>query len=58
MKELEKDWTSWRALQPDRKNNNINEPETPELPQTKQPNKEYTRRDPWLQLHMKQMMAL
>jgi hypothetical protein len=30
----------------------INQPDTPELPGTKLPTKEYTRRDPWLQLHM------
>jgi hypothetical protein len=31
-----------------RKNNNINQPDSPELPGTKPPTKEYTRRDPWL----------
>jgi hypothetical protein len=30
----------------------------PELPGTKPPTKEYTRRNPWLQLHMQQRMAL
>jgi hypothetical protein len=35
-----------------RKNNNINQPDPPELPETKPPTKEYTWRDPWLQLHM------
>jgi hypothetical protein len=44
-------------LQPHRKNN-VNKPETPELPETKPPIKEYTWRDPWLQLHMQQRMAL
>jgi hypothetical protein len=34
-------------LQPDRKNNNTKQPE---LPGTKPPTKEYTWRDPWLQL--------
>jgi hypothetical protein len=31
-----------RGLQPHRKNNNINQPDTPELPGTKPPTKEYT----------------
>jgi hypothetical protein len=34
------------------KDNSINQPDTPELPGTKPPTKEYTRRDPWLQMHM------
>jgi hypothetical protein len=38
--------------------NNMNQPETQELPGTKSPTKQYTRRDPWLQLHMQQRMAL
>jgi hypothetical protein len=33
---------------PYRKNNDINQPDFPELPGTKPPTKEYTRRDPWL----------
>jgi hypothetical protein len=41
-------------LQPHRKNNNVNQPDPPELPRTKPPTKEYT----WLQLHMRQRMAL
>jgi hypothetical protein len=35
-----------------RRNNNINQPDPPELTETKLPSKEYTWRDPWLQLHM------
>ena len=35
-----------------KKNNNINLPDLPELPRTKPPTKDYTWRDPWLQLHM------
>jgi hypothetical protein len=35
-----------------KKNKNINQPEPPELPGVKLPTKEYTWRDPWLQLHM------
>ena len=31
---------------------NINQPDPPELPGSKPPTKEYTWRDPWLQLHM------
>jgi hypothetical protein len=44
-----------RGLQYHRKNNNINQPDPyhhPELPGTKPSTKEYTWRDPWLQLHM------
>ena len=37
---------------PFRKNNNINQPDPPELPGTKPPTKDYTWRDPWLLLHM------
>jgi len=39
-------------LQLHRKNNNINQPDTAELPDTKPPTKKYTWRDPWLQPHM------
>jgi hypothetical protein len=35
-----------------RKSNNINHPDTPELPGSKPSTKENTGRDPWLQLHM------
>jgi hypothetical protein len=35
-----------------RKNKIINQPESPEFSGTKPPIKEYTWRDPWLQLHM------
>ena len=35
-----------------RKNNNISQPEPPELPGTKPSTKEYTWMDPWLQPHM------
>ena len=45
-------------MQLHRKNSNMNQPVPPEFPGTKPPIKEYTRRDPWLQLHMKQRMAL
>ena len=34
------------------RNNNTNQLVPPELPGTKPPTKEYTWRDPWLQLHM------
>jgi len=34
-------------LKSHRKNNNISKPDTPELPGTKPPTKEYTWRDPW-----------
>ena len=39
-------------------NNNINQPDPPELPGTKPQTKEYTWKDPWLQMHMLQKMAL
>jgi hypothetical protein len=39
-------------MQTHRTNNNINQPDPPELPETNPPTKEYTWRDPWLQLHM------
>jgi hypothetical protein len=53
MEELEKDWMSWRGLLPHRKNNNINQPDPPsELPGTKPPTKEYTWKEPWLQVHI------
>jgi hypothetical protein len=34
------------------KNNHINQPGLPELPETKPPTKEYIWRDPWLQPYM------
>jgi hypothetical protein len=34
-----KDWRRWRGLQPHRKNNNIKQPDPPELPGTKPPNR-------------------
>ena len=54
MEELKKGLEELKGLklQPHRKNNNINQPDPPELPRTKPPTKEYTWRDPWLQLHM------
>jgi hypothetical protein len=36
----------------------MNQPVSPELPGTKLSTKEYTWRDPWLQMHMKQRLAL
>jgi hypothetical protein len=38
--------------QPYKKNNNINQPEPPEVPGTKPPTKECTWQDPWLQPHI------
>jgi hypothetical protein len=52
MEELEKGLKELRGFAPHRKNNNINQPDPPELPGTKPPTTEYTWRDPWLQLHM------
>ena len=57
MQELVKGLRELKVLEPHRKNN-INQPDLPELPGTKSPTKEYTWRDPWLQLHMQQRMAL
>ena len=37
---------------------NINQPDPQNLPGTKPPTKEYTWRDPWLQLHMQQRISL
>jgi hypothetical protein len=52
MEELEKGLQELRGLQPHRKNNNINQQNPIELPGTKAPTKEYTWRDPWLQLYV------
>ena len=52
MEELEKGLKELKGFATHRKNNNINQPEPPELPGTKPPTKEYTWRDPWLQPHM------
>jgi hypothetical protein len=58
MEELEKLLTEQKGFAPHRKNNNINQPDTPELSGTKPLTKEYTWRGPWLQPHMEQRMAL
>jgi hypothetical protein len=58
MEELEKGLKELKGFATHRKNNNINLPEPPELPETKSPTKECTWRDPWLQPHMWQRMAL
>ena len=53
MEELEKGSKELKELSAThRRNNNMNHPVPPELPGTKLPTKEYTWRDPWLQLHM------
>ena len=49
MKELEKGQKELKGFAAHRKNNNINQPETPELPRTKQPNK---------RVHMERTMAV
>jgi hypothetical protein len=48
MEELEKGLKELKGLQPNRKNNCVKQPESPELPEPKPSTKEYT----WLQLHM------
>jgi hypothetical protein len=52
MEELGEGMKELRGLQPHRKNNNINQPYSLELPGTKPPTREYTWREPWFQLHM------
>jgi hypothetical protein len=51
MEELEKGLNELKGFTNHRKNNNINQTDLPELPETKPPTKEYTWRDPCLQLH-------
>jgi hypothetical protein len=46
MEELEKGLKDLKGFATHCKNNNINQPDTPELSGTKPPTKEYTRRDP------------
>jgi hypothetical protein len=52
MEELEKISKELRDLQLHRRNSNINQLVTLELPGFKLPTKEYTWRDPWLQPHI------
>ena len=49
MEELEKGQKELKGFATHRKNNNIDQPETPELPRTKQPNK---------RVHMERTMAV
>jgi hypothetical protein len=51
MKELEKGMKELKGLATHWKKNTINQPDPSALPETKLPTKEYTWRDPWLQLH-------
>jgi hypothetical protein len=46
MEELEKGLKELKRFAPHRRNNNMNQPVTPELLGTKPPTKEYTWRDP------------
>ena len=57
IEELEKGLKEQKGFATYRKNNNINQQDSPELPGTKPPTKEYTWRDSWLQLHMQERMA-
>jgi hypothetical protein len=52
MQKLEKGLKELKGFEIHRKNNNINQPEPPELTGTKLPTKEYTWRVQWLQPHM------
>jgi hypothetical protein len=54
MEELEKGPKKLKGIATHRKNNNINQPDLPELSGTKPSTKEYI----WLQLHTLQRMAL
>jgi hypothetical protein len=54
MVETEEEINKQKVLQLHRKNNIINQPYSPELPETKLPTKDYTWRDSWLQVHMQQ----
>jgi hypothetical protein len=58
MGELKKGLKELKGFASHRKNNNIHQPDTLELPGTKPSNKEYTGKDLWVQLHMSQSMAL
>jgi hypothetical protein len=40
------------CIQPHGRSNNMKQPAPPELPGTEPQTKEYTWRDPWLQLHI------
>jgi ribosomal protein S17 len=48
MEELEKGMKELNGFSTHRKNNNINQSDSSELPETKPPSKEYTWRDLWL----------
>jgi hypothetical protein len=50
--ELEKRLKELKLFATHRKNSNMNQPDSPELPGTKPPSKENTWRDSWLQQHM------
>jgi hypothetical protein len=52
IEELEKGLKEAMGFATLRKNNNINQPDSTELPGTKSPTKAYTWRDLWLQPHM------
>jgi hypothetical protein len=52
MEELEKGPKELKGLEPHRRNNNMNQPVPPELPETKPLTKEYTWRDSRLQPQM------
>jgi hypothetical protein len=52
VEELEKGLNELKGFASYRKNNNINQPNPPEVPGTKPPTKEYMWRDPWLQQHI------
>jgi hypothetical protein len=52
MEELEKELKELKRFETYRKNYIINQPDSPELPGTKPQTREYTWRDPWLQLNM------
>jgi hypothetical protein len=52
VEELEKGRIELKGFSTNRKSNNINQPDSPELPGSKPPTKEYPWKDPSLQPHM------
>jgi hypothetical protein len=52
MQELEKGLSELKGFATHRRNNDINQPDAPELPGTKPSTKQYTWRAPWLEPYM------
>jgi hypothetical protein len=58
MEELGERLKELKVLATHRKNNNINQPDSPKFPEHKPPTKKYTWRDLWLQMHMYKKITL